>query len=77
MKTLATPPAHRRAIRPVLKKKRLPEMPCTIANIDEASPELEAALLKAVRGPHKPFSELEFRAVADRVRARCNLSRSP
>jgi hypothetical protein len=36
-------------------------------NLDEDSPELEAELLKAVQGPHAPFSELELRAIADRA----------
>lgn len=36
---------------------------------EEDSPELEAELLKAVRGPHAPFSEAELRAIADRALA--------
>ncbi|MEW6301878.1 MAG: hypothetical protein AB1705_00295 [Verrucomicrobiota bacterium] len=31
------------------------------------SPELEAELLKAVNGPHVPFSEGELRKIADRA----------
>lgn len=36
-------------------------------DLEEDSPELEAELLKAVRGPHAPFDETEFRAIADRA----------
>ncbi|HTD68690.1 MAG TPA: hypothetical protein VK846_19385 [Candidatus Limnocylindria bacterium] len=36
-------------------------------NFDEDTPELEAELLKAVQGPHAPFSEAEMRAIADRA----------
>lgn len=32
---------------------------------EEDSPELEAELLKAVRGPHKPYSYAEMRAVCE------------
>ena len=37
-------------------------------DLDEDSAELEAELLKAVRGPHAPFSEAELRGLADRAR---------
>lgn len=36
-------------------------------DLEEDSPELEAELLKAVRGPHAPFDEAELRAIADRA----------
>jgi hypothetical protein len=36
-------------------------------DLEQDSPELEAELLKAVRGPHAPFDESEFRAIADRA----------
>ena len=38
-------------------------------DLDEDSPELEAELLKAVKGPHSPFSEGELRELADKARA--------
>ena len=37
-------------------------------NFNEDSPELEAELLKAVQGPHKPFSESELRNLARQAR---------
>ena len=36
-------------------------------DLDEDSAELEAELLKAVRGPHAPFSEAELRGLAERA----------
>jgi hypothetical protein len=36
-------------------------------NLEEDTPELEAELLKAVQGPHAPFSEVEMRSLADRA----------
>jgi hypothetical protein len=36
-------------------------------DLDEDSPELEAELLKAVKGPHAPFSEAELRGIANRA----------
>lgn len=36
-------------------------------DLEQDSPELEAELLKAVQGPHAPFDEAEFRAIADRA----------
>ena len=38
-------------------------------DLEEDSPELEAELLKAVKGPHAPFSETELRGLADRALA--------
>ena len=36
-------------------------------DLEADSPELEAELLKAVQGPHAPFSETELRGIADRT----------
>ena len=36
-------------------------------DLDEDSAALEAELLKAVKGPHAPFSEAELRGLADRA----------
>lgn len=36
-------------------------------DLDQDSPELEAELLKAVEGPHAPFSEAELGEIADRA----------
>jgi antitoxin (DNA-binding transcriptional repressor) of toxin-antitoxin stability system len=36
-------------------------------NLEEDSPELEAELLKAVKGPHSPMREGELREIADRA----------
>jgi len=36
-------------------------------DLEEDSPELEAELLKAVDGPHAPYSHDELRAIADRA----------
>jgi hypothetical protein len=36
-------------------------------DLEKDSPELEAELLKAVNGPHAPFSEGELRGIADRA----------
>ena len=36
-------------------------------DLDEDSPELEAELLKAVKGPHSPLREGERREIADRA----------
>ncbi len=35
--------------------------------LEEDSPELEAELLKAVNGPHSPYSSEEMRAACERV----------
>jgi len=34
---------------------------------EEDSPELEAELLKAVNGPHAPYSSEEMRVICDRI----------
>jgi hypothetical protein len=36
-------------------------------DLEEDSPELEAELLKAVKGPHSPLREGELREIADRA----------
>lgn len=36
-------------------------------DLEEDSPELEAELLKAVNGPHSPYSSEEMRAACDRI----------
>jgi hypothetical protein len=36
-------------------------------DLDEDSPELEAELLKAVNGPHSPYSLEEMRAACERI----------
>jgi hypothetical protein len=38
-----------------------------ILDLEEDSPELEAELLKAVNGPHSPYSSEEMRAACERV----------
>ena len=40
------------------------EMPI---DLDEDSPELEAELLKAVNGPHSPYSLEEMRAACEKI----------
>ena len=55
-------PAERAELKQMLDEPRPP------LNPEVESPELEAELLKAVKGPHAPFSETELRAVADRAR---------
>jgi hypothetical protein len=37
-------------------------------NLEEDSPELEAELLKAVRGPFTPYSREDLEAIKERVR---------
>jgi antitoxin (DNA-binding transcriptional repressor) of toxin-antitoxin stability system len=41
--------------------------PRALPDLEEDSPELEAELLKAVKGPHTPFSEGELRELASRA----------
>lgn len=36
-------------------------------DLEEDSPELEAELLKAVTGPHSPYSSEEMRAACERI----------
>ena len=57
----ALPPAERAE----LERLVLESPPLLDPEVD--SPELEAELLKAVKGPHAPFSEAELRSIADRA----------
>jgi hypothetical protein len=41
--------------------------PRSTLNLEEDSPELEAELLKAVNGPHSPYSSEEMRAACVRI----------
>ncbi|MGO9202401.1 MAG: type II toxin-antitoxin system Phd/YefM family antitoxin [Limisphaerales bacterium] len=50
--------------------KRVALEPRVPLNLEEDSPELEAELLKAVEGPHKPFSEGQLRELAGRALAK-------
>jgi hypothetical protein len=36
-------------------------------DLEEDSPELEAELLKAVKGPHSPYSSEEMRAACEKI----------
>ncbi|HMD55292.1 MAG TPA: hypothetical protein VKJ65_12145 [Phycisphaerae bacterium] len=38
-----------------------------VLDLEEDSPELEAELLKAVNGPHSPYSSEEMRAACEKV----------
>ena len=38
-----------------------------VLDLEEDSPELEAELLKAVNGPHSPYSYDEMRAACERI----------
>ena len=38
-----------------------------VLDLEEDSPELEAELLKAVEGPHSPYSSAEMRAACERI----------
>jgi antitoxin (DNA-binding transcriptional repressor) of toxin-antitoxin stability system len=49
--------------------KRVALEPRISLNLEEDRPELEAELLKAVEGPHEPFSEGQLRELADRALA--------
>ena len=41
--------------------------PGTPLDLEEDSPELEAELLKAVNGPHSPYSSEDMRAECERI----------
>lgn len=41
--------------------------PRVALDLEEDSPELEAAMLRAVNGPHSPFSEDELRGLATKA----------
>lgn len=47
--------------------KRVTLEPGVLLDLEADSPELEAELLKAVNGPHSPYSSEEMRAACDRV----------
>ena len=47
--------------------KKVTLAPEMFMNLDEDSPELEAELLKAVSGPHSPYSSDEMRAACEKV----------
>ena len=38
-----------------------------VLDLEENGPELEAELLKAVNGPHSPYSSEDMRAACDRI----------
>ncbi len=38
-----------------------------VLDLEEDSPELEAELLKAVKGPHSPYSSEEMRAACEKI----------
>jgi hypothetical protein len=72
MKALVAPPVRPAARKHVPLEARLdPDF-----NLEEDSPELEAALLKAVRGPHKPFSAAGLRKIADRALLKYKLAQA-
>jgi len=43
--------------------------PRAVLDLEQDSPELEAELLRAVKGPHHPFDENELRELADKALA--------
>jgi hypothetical protein len=47
--------------------KRVTLEPGAPLDLEEDSPELEAELLKAVNGPHSPYSSEEMRASCERI----------
>ena len=47
--------------------KKVTLEPGVMLNPEEDSPELEAELLKAVTGPHSPYSSEEMRAACERM----------
>ena len=58
---IALPPAERNELRDWLLTQG------GVLDPESDTPELEAELLKAVRGPHKPYSYAEMRAVCERT----------
>jgi hypothetical protein len=46
----------------------LPSEGCVDLDLEQDSTELEAELLKAVKGPFTPYSRQELEAIAERVR---------
>ncbi len=51
--------------------------PRAALDLDEDDPELEAALLQAVNGPHAPFSEGELRNLAGKALDEHRAARRP
>jgi antitoxin (DNA-binding transcriptional repressor) of toxin-antitoxin stability system len=47
--------------------KKVTLSPHVSMDLDADSPELEAELLKAVNGPHSPYSSEEMRAACERI----------
>jgi hypothetical protein len=47
--------------------KRVTLEPGAALDLEADSPELEAELLKAVNGPHSPYSSEEMRAACERI----------
>ena len=47
--------------------KRVTLEPGAPLDLEEDSPELEAELLKAVNGPHSPYSSEEMRDACERI----------
>lgn len=48
-------------------EKKVTLMPGVTLDLEEDSPELEAELLKAVEGPHSPYSSEEMRAACEKI----------
>ena len=48
-------------------EKRVTLEPGVPLNLEEDSPELESELLKAVNGPHAPYSSEEMRAACEKI----------
>jgi hypothetical protein len=48
-------------------EKKVTLFPGVALDLEEDSPELEAELLKAVNGPHSPYSSEEMRAACDKI----------
>jgi hypothetical protein len=47
--------------------KKVTLLPGVALDLEEDSPELEAELLKAVNGPHSPYSSEEMRAACEKI----------
>jgi hypothetical protein len=47
--------------------RRVTLEPGVALDLEEDSPELEVELLKAVNGPHSPYSSEEMRAACDQI----------
>lgn len=53
-----------------LDEEEIPVPPPMVENVHEDSPELEALLLEAVRGPHEPWNPRDLDAAFEELRAR-------